>query len=297
MIQIIDNKYITEINPDFIYNRFDLFCENYIVIKAEQGKEKHIIEARIFDNYAELGIWKMTISSTLIKELSAFLFQKFPNIEYTKFFFCKTDGAYKLVKHFSIDLPDSKEIFLQRKSSKSRHRLDNQRRQAERDCGNITYHEYKCSDCPKNIIQLYNIWKEKSHHIGIIENAESFFFRFHISNISTLSFGDNIVAILFSCEQCSVAYLDNLSFDIQFAKYSPGQQIYEFFLTRLIEKKIKKVFLGGGDYEYKRKYHSIEEKLYDGIICRNIYQKIRYNLITYYNKSLYWKVKKIKNLI
>ena len=95
MIQVLDNTYISEIKPDFIYNRFDLYCDNYIVLMAEQGQEKHIIEARIIDNYAELGIWKMNISNELLKEISKFLFAKYANIEYTKFFFCDTTGNYK----------------------------------------------------------------------------------------------------------------------------------------------------------------------------------------------------------
>ena len=80
MIQVLDNNYIPEIKPDFIYNRFDLFCNNFIVLKAEHGQEKHIIEARIFDNYAELGIWKMHISNEMLKEISKFLFGKYQNI-------------------------------------------------------------------------------------------------------------------------------------------------------------------------------------------------------------------------
>ena len=87
MIQELDKTYISKIDPDFIYNRFDLYCENYIVLLAEQGQEKHIIEARLFDNYAELGVWKMQISNALLKEISKFLFDKYPNIGYTKFFF------------------------------------------------------------------------------------------------------------------------------------------------------------------------------------------------------------------
>ena len=40
MVQLIDSNYISEINPDFIYNRFDLFCDNFIVLMAERGQEK-----------------------------------------------------------------------------------------------------------------------------------------------------------------------------------------------------------------------------------------------------------------
>ena len=97
MIQIIDHNYISEVKPNFIYNRFDLFCDNYIVLMAEQEQERHIIEARIFEKYAELGIWKMSLSNTLLKEISNFLFQKYLSIGYVKFFFCDTEGKYKEV--------------------------------------------------------------------------------------------------------------------------------------------------------------------------------------------------------
>ena len=296
MIQELDKTYISQIDPDFIYNRFDLFCDNYIVLMAERGQERHVVEARLFDDYAELGIWKMQISNALLKEISKFLFGKYPHIGYTKFFFCNTDGRYKEVIHFSIDFPDSIESFIQRRSSKSRHRLNKQRHQAEREIGPISFQEYKKEECPEEIVKCYNLWKARSHKIGKIE-AQSYFQRFHVSNIYVLYFGDNMAAMMFSCEQCPIAYLENFSFDIQYARYSPGQQIYEYVMTRLIDKKFKRVFLAGGDYDYKRYYGSIEEKLYDGVICRNIYQRIRYNLITYYNKHLYWKVQKIKNMI
>ena len=296
MIQEVDKTYISKIDPNFIYNRFDLFCDNYIILIAERGQEKHIFEARIFEKYAELGIWKMQISDVLLKEISTFLFGKYTKIGYTKFFFCNTNGKYKEVTHFSIDFPDSTESFIQRRSSKSRHRLNKQRHQAEREIGQISFHEYQIDDCPKDIIKYYNIWKERTHHIGKIE-AESYFQRYHVSNIYVLYFGSNLAAMMFSCEQCPIAYLENFSFDIQYSRYSPGQQIYEYVMTRLIDKKFKRVFLAGGNYDSKRYYGSIEEKLYDGVICRNICHRIRYNLMTYYNKHLYWKVQKIKNLI
>ena len=296
MVQIIDNSHISKINPDFIYNRFDLFCDNYIVLMAEQGQEKHILEARLFDNYAELGVWKMQISNDLLKEVSHYLFQKYPNIGYTRFFFCNTNGKYKEVKHFSIDFPDSTESFLQRRSSKSRHRLNKQRHQAEREIGPISFQEYKKEDCPEVIIQYYNKWKERSHHIGKIE-VESYFQRFHVSDIYALYLGEHLAAIMFSCEQCPIAYLENFSFDIQFSRYSPGQQIYEYVMTRLIEKGFKRVFLAGGNYDYKRYYGSIEETLYDGFLYRNLYHRIKYNLITYYYNHIYWKIIKIKKRV
>lgn len=292
MVQELDKKYISQISPDFIYNRFDMFCDNYIVLIAEQGQEKHIIEACIFNKYAELGIWRMQISNALLKEISKFLFKKYHQIGYIKFFFCNTDGRYKKVTHYSIEFPDSTESLLQRRSPKSRRRLDNKRHQVEREIGEIKYQDFTKDNCPEEIVNIYNIWKEKSHHIGKIEEKELFFEKYHISNIYVLYFGKDIVAILFSCEQCPIAYLENLSYDIRYSKYSPGLQIYEYMLNRLIEKNIKVIFLGGGNYEYKQKYGSIEEILYDGVIYRNVYSKLLSIFMTYYNKHIYWKIKK-----
>ena len=116
MVQELDKSYISQIDPDFIYNRFDLFCDNYILLMAEQGEERHVVEARIFNNYVELGVWKMYISNALLKEVSKFFFRKYHNIRYTRFFFCNTDGKYKEVTHFSIEFPDSIEALLQRRS-------------------------------------------------------------------------------------------------------------------------------------------------------------------------------------
>ena len=294
MVQEVDKKNIAEIKPNFIYNRFDLFCDNFIVLMAERGQEKHIIEARLFDNYAELGIWKMHISNELLKEISDFIFHKYNFIEYIKFFFCDTTGDYKKVKHFSIDLPDSCESFLQRRSPKSCRRLNSKRHQAEREFGTITYCEYDIKNCPEEVIRKYNSWKEKTHHIEKIKNISSYFHKYHISNIYVMNYGSNIVAVLFTCEQCPIVYFENFSYDSQYSKYSPGQQIYEYMMIRLIEKKIKCIFLGGGDYDYKKKYGSIEESLHDGVIFRNTYQRLKYSLIAYYNKHFYWKVQKIK---
>ena len=294
MVQEVDKKYITEIKPDFIYNRFDLFCDNYIVLMAELGQEKHVIEARLFDNYAELGIWKTHISNELLKEISDFIFHKYAHAGYIKFFFSETKGNHRKVKHFYIDLPDFTDSFLQRRSPKSCRRLNSKRHQAEREVGTITYNEYDIRNCPEEVIRKYNSWKERTHHIGIIEDINSFFQKYHISNIYVMNYGSNIVAILFTCEQCPIVYFENFSYDSQYSKYSPGHQIYEHMLIRLIEKKTRCIFLGGGDYDYKKKYGSIEETLYDDVIFRNTYQRLKYSLITYYNKHLYWKVQRIK---
>lgn len=62
---------------------------------------------------------------------------------------------------------------------------------------------------------------------------------------------------------------------MEFQKYSVGFQIYVFFLQRMIEKGKKNIYLGGGNYDYKKRFGSIEEIIYEGYLYRNAFGKMQ----------------------
>lgn len=79
--------------------------------------------------------------------------------------------------------------------------------------------------------------------------------------------------MILSCEQCPVVYIENLTYDTNYAKYSLGQILYDIYLKKLVEKGKKEIFLLGGDYDYKRRYHSVEETTYNDAVYRSIVSK------------------------
>lgn len=79
-----------------------------------------------------------------------------------------------------------------------------------------------------------------------------------------------------SCEQCSCVYVENLTYNEQYSKYSCGKALYDIFLARMIEKGKKEIFLGGGNLEYKKKYGSVEETVYHCVVFRNAVIKFSY---------------------
>ena len=72
-----------------------------------------------------------------------------------------------------------------------------------------------------------------------------------------------------SCEQCPIVYIENLTYDLQYSKYSCGQILYDIYLTQLIIKGYKELYLAGGDLAYKKRYGSIEEAIFNGIVFRS----------------------------
>jgi len=81
-------------------------------------------------------------------------------------------------------------------------------------------------------------------------------------------------ALILPCEQCEIAYIDNVSYAKKYAKYSPGILLYHHYLKELSERK-HLIYLGDGEYEYKAKYSSVKKKVYDGTVYRNSCWKMK----------------------
>lgn len=294
--QVNSNVDFSKITPDFIYNRVDLFCENYIVLHVQNDKD-YYLEVQLFDNHAELGIWMMEISGHEFDEISKFIFNKYEGIEYISFYNAITDRLYKAEKHYHIHLQTTVEELRGRVSSKSRNTMNRKRKKAEVDYGAISLIEYEGDEITDDIVNIYFNMKERTHHIRYNLTCQGYLDKYHVSNVYILYFGKFVAAIILTCEQCPIVYLENLTYDVNFSRFSPGLLAYEMVLEKLILKGKNCFYLGGGDYDYKKKYNSIETDVIEGRMYRSTLIKIKYYSLDYYNKHICWKVKKIKGYL
>lgn len=58
-----------------------------------------------------------------------------------------------------------------------------------------------------------------------------------VMDIYTLTGEQTLLSIVLSCEQGDYVYLENLTYDTTYGKYSPGSVLYGQFLGELIRKK------------------------------------------------------------
>ncbi len=298
MIELIDNnsnKY--KIEPDFIYNRVDLFCKNYIVLHVINEKCDYYLEVQLLERHAILGAWMMTITENDFFEVSQYVFKRYKWIEYVSFYNVISDKVFSRKKHFSISLPNTSEGLEMRLSSKSRYNMKRMRKMAEREFGIVSFVELSKEKITEELVSIYFKMKQNVLNIHYEFSYSEYLAKFHVTNAYVLSYGDEIAAILFTCEQCSIVYLENLTYNMAFAKYSPGMMAYDLMLKNLIEKGKISLFLGGGDYDYKRKYNSVETVVTEGKIYRSWIIEIKYKLIAFSNKHLYWKIRYLKYLL
>lgn len=255
-----------KINPNFIYNRYDLFCDQgefETVIVRSNGTTK-VLEYRITKDQAELGIWLMPISREELEQLIIYIVRNHPNVKKISY---KNGvlpyGKAKSHNHFRIVFPETVEEMRNCISSKSRAKQRKKLKAAQEAYGEMNYIEYDRSNIPVDIVNTFFKFKYETRNRKYNMTAMEYLDRYHVSHCYVIKFGDTVGAIRFSCEQCPVVYGENFTYNPELKDYSLGRAIFIYHLIRMVEKKHTELFFAGGDYEYKKHYGSIEETLYD----------------------------------
>ena len=268
-----DNKLI---KPDFIYNRFDLFQTKgrTIILKANYKKNDYYIPVFMQNARAVLGVWLMELPIHVLEKSIVFLFRKFNSlktISYHNAYF--GIGNYYSHNHFKIELPRTENELENRISSKSRYNIKREKQLLKTKINSISINEYSAeSAVERGMINWYFSNKKRSHQAEYNLSEREYINKFHVSDVYVLETGETIISMILSCEQCDCVYVENMTYDNTFKEFSPGKQLYHEYLLRLIKKGKKEVFLGGGDHQYKMRYGSVEEQVFDSTVDREWYK-------------------------
>lgn len=254
------------VNPNFIYNRFDLFrtAGEFEAVKLSQGKEEKIVEYQVTGDKAELGLWLVDITEDELEQLLLYIRNNHPEVA-TVIFKNAVLPYGKALKHnhFRIVFPETVEEMERCVSSKSRAKMRKKLAHAEEIYGPMRVVEYDRSNLPDEIVDTFFRFKLEIRGRQYNMTAKQYLDRYHVSHCYVLMLGDTVGAIRFSCEQCPIVYGENFTYNPEMKDYSLGRYIFFHHLIRMVEKKHSQLFFAGGNYEYKTHYGSIEETLYD----------------------------------
>ena len=258
-----------QIKGNYIYNRYDLQRKKAYLLKVCDDKQVYFIPLHIADGDAELGISLADLPLEIVRNAIHFVFKQFPVIKRIRFFSaCNKIGICNSHNYFTIPLPENIEELHNRSSAKSRQTMRRKVRILEKDLGDFTIQEFTADTVPEKIIVDYFNMKQATHNVDYHMTAREYLQKYYVTNVYVLSVKQQTGAIILSCEQCPGVYLENLTYDVQLAKYSLGSILYECFIEKLVEKGKKELFLAGGAIAYKRHYGSVERIVYDGIVYR-----------------------------
>ncbi len=261
----IDNpKEFQLVSPDFIYNRFDLFCSEGVHAVKICGSGEKIVEYRILDDHAEIGLWLTDITVEELEHLILHIVRTHSAVKQISY----TNGVIPYGKakqhnHFRVIFPDTAEELKSRVSPKSWSKMRRRNRRAEEVYGPMSLIEYSGGNIPLDIVETFFKYKLATHNRTYNMTAAEYLERYHVSDCYVVKFGETVGALHFCCEQCPVVYGENHAYNPDMTEYSLGKFIFAHSLLRIAEKKHTEIYLAGGEYEYKTHYGSIEETLYD----------------------------------
>ena len=280
----------SQIVPDVIYNRFDLTYskEDCFAVCLKEKDMERVVPVCIQSDTAILGLWLGELTPDQMAHVTEHIFHSYTGVKRVRYenSYCNYGSAITK-NHFRIELPDNAEQLRSRLSSKGRYNIQREKKILEQDFGQWHVEEYIAEDAPEELFKTYFQMKKATHGINYKMTKEEYIKKFFVSHVYVLQTEQGTAAIVLSCEQCPIVYLENLTYDLEMAKYSPGQILYDLFLERIIEKGKKDIYLAGGKLSYKKRYGSIEETVYNGVVYRNI-------LIQGKEQSAIWLRKKAK---
>lgn len=264
--KITDLSLCKKIQPDLIYNRYDLFCKpgEFYVVSIRNGNSEKIIEYRIVGTEAELGIWLTPITTEEMDALLWYIKKTHSNLK-TISYKNSSLGYKNARKHnnFRIIFPKTAEEMRARISPSSWHKMRRKNRRAEEKYGPMEILEYTDGNIPDEIVNVFFDFKRvvKSREYNM--TPQEYLNRYHVSDCYVVKFGETIGAMRFSCEQGAMVYAENHAYNPDLREFSVGKFVFAHSLIRQVEKGHQEIFLSGGDYEYKEHYGSFEEMVYD----------------------------------
>lgn len=167
------------------------------------------------------------------------------------------DGVYTYV-----DLPQSVAEFDAGLSSKTRYNAQWYPKKIKRELGELSFCKVGGDEISEYDIETFYEWKRRG---GKYADLHEFNPRW-VSHAYKMFIAGRLAAIGFTSETDENVYFINFSYDESISKYSPGMVLYYYIIKDLITIGKTRFYLGGGDYEYKKRYNGTTVRVYSAYI-------------------------------
>ena len=256
---------------DFIYNRFDYMYGHGRTITVREWNRDVSVSVNVAGVNASLGLWLVTISEAAEKTLCEYIFEHYKSVKRIRYRYAfQPLGRASLTNHYHIVIPKSSDELYASLSQHARYDVRHKKRIAESELGGYTVKRMEKKEVPAELVEAYYDYKKKTYDVPYEMPASEYLDAYHVTHVYQLDTADKkMAALLFSCEQGQQLYLENLTYDTEFKRYSLGQTLYDYFLNDMIKLGKSRLYLGGGSYEYKTRFGSVETIVYTGELWRN----------------------------
>lgn len=263
---------------NLIYNRYDIiYPDEYVEYVYQYLNQEYVLRCHVEGDTSSIDIWGREIPKAVFYTFIDDVFRREPEVRFIKVEGSNNDyhGRLEMIRNVYINLPDNADKINERLSSKTLHTLERKERRLLEKYGSITVKIYS-NNIPKKLTENYFSWKKVTHGTDYNMSSIEYLKKYHVTHALELVGGEKSIAVVFYCVCEKTAYLENLSFDSEVAKFSAGMIAYKRVLEWLSENGINRFYLGKEGQEYKNHFGSIKQDAYWGnIINKNALNKAK----------------------
>ena len=273
----LEQKYekVKLVQPNIIYNRFDIKYNNeFEVLEVKYKNKIQYISIHLHDNKeCYVGIYmtelEQCVFDAIISYVKKIYKKKIKNIHITQSLIKNNQLTKKM--HWLLDLPCSIEEYYKKFSSKSRYNIKRELKKLQ-EAFDIKFEYYNKNEIDNNIIKRFFEFKKETEDSvyyntdknGIDKMLSNFY---NITDVYVIKINGVIEAIIFySITDNKDLYCENMAYNKKYASYNIGKVLYFYSIEKLIERKFKRLYLGGGDYSYKKQSKAIKSETMSGDI-------------------------------
>ncbi len=267
---------ITAVNPNMYYTRLDLIYKNVYVLKTTSTKDVIQYIPIAFENdHCSISSYMVDISKDLYNAIFAFVYTHW-GVDKFHMQHCSVPfKGLKQTRHYLLQLPNTYQEYLGQFTSKSRNNLRREKLSLEQmfNCKyvHLSSHDLN-SDFFECFIQQAAQTKQEMHITA--QQLQ----KMTTDALVLMANGKPISIVLYNkIEGSTDVACISMSYDPAYKAYGPGKILYYHFIKNMTEQNMKRIYMGGGDYGYKKNSHAEETITYNGCTKLSTAQKILFS--------------------
>lgn len=267
------------VTPDVVHNRFGSVYGSYtmLLLEREDG-QRFYIPFHLDGCCGTIGICLVPLLNKEIKALVKFVFAANRGLkqllcEYSLARFPAFSRNHP-TNQWHVTLPQTVDQLWQRMSSKSKQTLRRKKNNLTKELDAQIQTEHYTIDrgIPEEIVAAFFDFKKQLMDRDYNMTAQEYLKKYFVTDayVWKSQKDGQILSMVFTCEQGSCVYLENLSYNPLYQKESPGFLLYSEVVEELIKKGKKEFFLGRKSRDYKQKFGSQNTLCYDVVAFRSL---------------------------
>lgn len=278
LINLSKNKFeeIKNVRPNFIQNRFDiLYGKNFELLEVKADKKTYYVPFHIEFLSCKLGLWLVEIPKEAVEEIIKYIFKKYLFVLKIKIIsgtneFQNASGT----TDYWINLPDNEEEYIMKLTGKQRYNIKNHIKRLKEDFGEYTVKRYDKDEIPLEIIKKYFKLKKKTRGISYSLTPKGYIKKYAVTCIYVLYIKDSAEAMAIVSENDNNLYLENVTYNPEYSKYSPGVTICFEMILDAIRNRKNQIFFGASEKEdYKSRMCNASKETFFSKLKRKDYLK------------------------